>query len=265
MTRSLSLRALACLLATVVVFVPCIVTAGNFVSLNGRFFISYPENWHQVDFNTVDFYLAQTNATRQTFQYEGVFAPISDVAFQYGPYLILTVDTGTALDGRRVDSVLNELATGMGKQISRTTTGDPFAGLTLTSPVYDETSRLAVLLTAVGEAGEAPRTCLLAVKFFEHGTANFYFYAPDSLFAQVKPVFQSILTSFSTENLQAAMPKEELRLADAEKLKSGAPGESSTKRTTAIGGGAIVVILVAAMAARRRRQRQAEQNRQQNN
>jgi hypothetical protein len=153
----------------------------------------------------------------------------------------------------------------MGKPISRTATGDPFAGLTLASPVYDEASRLAVLLTAVGEAGEAPRTCLLAVKFFEHGTANFYFYAPDSLFGQVKPVFQSILTSFSTENLQAAMPKEELRLADADKLKSGAPGEGGTKRKTAIGGGAIVVILIAAMAARRRRQRQAEQNRQQNN
>lgn len=263
MTRNCALLVSALLLTAIVALVPSGATAGNFVSLNGKFYISYPEDWHQIDFNTVDYYLSQTNATRQTFQYEGVFAPKSDVAFQYGPYLILTVDTAVILDARRVDSVLNELSTGVGKAISRTTSGDPFATLTIATPVYDESSRLAVLLTDVGEPGETPRTCLLAVKFYDRGTANFYFYAPDSVFAQVKPVFQNILNSFSTENLQAAMPKEELKLADADKLKGGSSsGGSKTTRNTVVGSsGAIIVILIATLAARRRRQRQAEQNR----
>ncbi|MEW6050029.1 MAG: hypothetical protein AB1644_03065 [Candidatus Zixiibacteriota bacterium] len=234
--------------------------ATNFVSLNGKFYISYPADWKQVDFLTVDYFLAQSNAGQQTFQYEAVFAPADQVPFSDGPYLILTVDTIGNLTDRQIDSVLDDLSKGFGAPINRTTSGDPLTGLTVAEPRYDASAHLVTILSDIRELNQPLRKSLLAVKFYPGGTANFYFYAPDSLFARVTPVFRDILASFSTENIQAAMPKEELRLADSKKTSDTSDG-SSTKRRGLFGGGIfVVIILIIVMARRRRKRREAEQN-----
>ena len=59
------LFALACLVA----LLPGSSTAENYVSLNGEFYITYPEGWYQVDYNTVDYYLFNEEANRESFRY----------------------------------------------------------------------------------------------------------------------------------------------------------------------------------------------------
>ena len=87
------------------------------------------------------------------------------------------------------------------------------------APVYDPESKIIAVVTDIAEDVEVIKKSLLVMKFYERGIANFYFYAPDPLFEQSKPVFAAIIGSFSTENLEAAVPREDLKVADLEATK----------------------------------------------
>ena len=87
-------------------------SANNYVSFDGKFFITYPDNWRQIEYNVVDAYLLRFGASQSSLQYEAVFAPgVSDPFFK-GSYLILNVDTVGALDQQAIDIRTNSLDSG---------------------------------------------------------------------------------------------------------------------------------------------------------
>jgi hypothetical protein len=191
-------------------------SAETFVSSQGEFYFVYPEDWNQIDYNTVDYYLSVSAADSQAFDYEAAFAPDSSRPFHSGNYLILTFDEVGRLTDRQIDSVVNELSRSFDGNVSYLPTDDFLADLSSESVNYDRTKKLVSVLSNVFNQGEVARKNLWIMRFCEKGIANFYFYSPVSSFRQSKAQFETILNSFSTENIEAAMPQETLKLADIE-------------------------------------------------
>jgi hypothetical protein len=229
------------------------VTAANFVSLNGKFYITYPDNWHQVDFTTVDYYLSQSQPTGQTYQYEGVFAEKTGRPFYAGNYVLVTIDTVGNLTAKQRDSVISQLAASMGST-SATQPFDEFLKSGKTDiPCYDPATGMLGVLNDIRQGGQAARKGLLVLKFYNRGVVDFYFYSPDSLYEAAKPIFRQILASFSTDNLQAAAPKEPVKIADAEKLKSEPPAAERSKSSYVIFLAVLVVLFVVVVVVRKGR------------
>jgi hypothetical protein len=190
--------------------------AKTYLSLSGQFHITYPDDWEQIDFNTVDLFLARSEADPSIYEYDAVLAPSSSSPFFAGDYLILTIDTVGELTSGELDSVLNEFSESFQAGITDLPLSNAMADLKSNAPSYDVESKVITVLNDILLGQETVKKNLVMVKFYEKGVANFYFYSTDSLFETSKHVFQNIVASFSTENLDAALPREDVKVADIE-------------------------------------------------
>ena len=211
----LTLLLLACIVAS--------ASANTYVSSAGRFYFTYPDDWEQVDYNTVDYYLMNSQADREAFNYDAAFAPKASVPFYSAEYLILSVDSMAELSTRQIDSVANEFAGVLGTPVERVETGDYLESAIANTPILDTAEDVIVVISNVSDSGKTVQHNIWVQKFYSGGIANFYFYTPDSLFQQSKDLLQTMLSSFSTENIQAAMPREQLKIAD---IKTGSENSS---------------------------------------
>lgn len=223
----------------------------NYLSSNGRFVISYPDSWAQMDYNTVDYFLMGSDASQKALNYDAVFALKESIPFHIGPYFILTVDTVGPLNQAEVDSLLEQLGETFGKGIKYYPTGDYLADLVSNAPNWDAEKRQITILNDITEQYQIVKRNLWVMKLYDGGIANFYFFAPDSVFAQYRPTFEGIINSFSTENLEAAIPKQQLKLADI-KDSPDVDDESDSYIFISISAGLVTIIIVI-IASRRRR------------
>ena len=228
------------------------VSAKTFVSFNGKFYIEYPDNWDQIDYLSVDYHLSRSNPNPELLAYEAVFAPVSDQMFFDGPYLLLTVDTVTELIGSAKDSALASIARGFGNSIDSSFSGDMFANLRPDAPMYDPATRLFAAETDIHEGRTLTKRNLLVVKLYERGLANFYFYAPDSLWKSAVPVFAQIARSFTAGTPQAQSTKESVKIAD---IETGRENSSSPKATWLILLCLVVILIALIVAVRKRKER----------
>lgn len=227
------------------------VMGGTFVSYKGKYAITYPANWKQVDYNTVDYFLSQGGATPQTSAYEAVFADSAFEPFLNGVYLVIDLDSSGDISAAKMDSLRDEFIQMFGGH-SKTAPAENFmAALVRDTPTVSTDGRLVAVEMDVTEPGQAKRTSVAAVKVYEHGAVNFYFYAPDSLMSTARPAFQTIVASFTTD-IEAAKPREAVKVADADKVS----GEGSRRSLILIGSGVVVIIIVAMVMRRKRRARQ---------
>ncbi len=225
--------------------------AKSFVSFNGKFHITYPDTWEQIDYRSVDFHLSQSNSNPELFQYEAVFSPASERPFYEQSYLLLTVDTMGELIGGERDSAIASISRGFSGKVDSLISGDLFADLRPDTPKYDPRSRMLAVQTEIHEGRVTVKRNLLVIRFYEQGLANFYFYAPDSLWQKALPEFAQIARSFTVGAPQAAAPKESVKVANLEKEDSTA----SKPRSWLPFGSAFIVIIIAVMVAVRRRRR----------
>lgn len=228
-------------------------SARNYVSLNGGFYIAYPDDWVQVDYNTVDVFLTINRAGSPIFNYEAVFAPDSSRPFIAGQYFILTLDTVGELDSQGIDSVLAEMEKTFGKGIKYYPVGDMQSDLKSRAPEYDRERKIVSVLSDIVYRGETQKKLLLMTKFYSRGIATFYFYSADSLFEQSRARFEEIVLSFSTEDIAAAFPPEEVSVADVE---TGETTEDEKESSGYLTVGAPIIVLFAIIiivVARRRR------------
>jgi|WetSurMetagenome_2_1015567.scaffolds.fasta_scaffold372064_2 hypothetical protein len=232
--------------------------AKSFVSFSGKFHITYPETWEQIDYNSVDYMLNQNNPNAEALQYEAVFAQISDSPFYSQPYLLLTVDTIGELIGSARDSAIAAVVSGFSTKVDSSFGGDIISNLRPDTPLYDPKTHFMVVQTDIHEGRTITKHSLLVVRFYERGLANFYFYASVSAWEKSLPTFLQIAQSFSTSNLQDAMPKESVKIANLDKKESS---ELAIRRYWPLPTG-IIVILIVILATRRRRARQANQSSQ---
>ncbi|HVP06772.1 MAG TPA: hypothetical protein VMS71_02940, partial [Candidatus Acidoferrum sp.] len=173
-----------------------------------------------------DYYLTKSQASPQTFQYEAVFAPIASAPFHSGPYVIVTIDSIGQQSDRQKDSLVKDLGISLSKapvmESFDQSLADPKDGV----PFFDRSVDIAGLFTTINQTGQPLRKSILILKFFNRGIVNFYFFTPDSLYSSVQPIIKNMLTSFSTENLEAATPKESVKIASEDKIKSGSGSAS---------------------------------------
>ncbi|MFZ5981427.1 MAG: hypothetical protein ACOYVF_12440 [Candidatus Zixiibacteriota bacterium] len=196
--------------------------AENFVSFNGGFFIVLPENWYQVDYKTVDFYLFSGQADEESFKYEGVFADRENVPFHNGAYLILTLELVGDQSNKQVDSVLKDLDSIFNDGKKYFPAGDLSTDLNADVPYYNRDKRTISVMTEITGDDSTVKKNVWVKKFYDKGIANFYFYSPDSTFQTNKALFNDILNTFQTENIETAAPKEKLELAKIRNEKNSA-------------------------------------------
>ncbi|MBN1213635.1 MAG: hypothetical protein JXA92_13770 [candidate division Zixibacteria bacterium] len=209
------------ILAGLVALLPGSPVAENYVSLNGEFYITYPEDWYQVDYNTVDYYLFSDQANRESFQYEAVFAERKSVPFHNGNYLILTLDLVGKLDNRQVDSLLTDLDSTFGDSQQFFPSGNLQSDLKPNTVYYDRANKTVTLLNEITDEDQIVKKNIWLMKIYDKGIANFYFYSPDSVYEAGKAVFSDIVASFSTEGIEQAMPREDLKMADVNRDDGG--------------------------------------------
>ncbi len=191
-----------------------VVLAENYVSWSGDFYIALPDDWEQIDYQTVDVFLISNQAGRDVLDYDAVFAPSNSIPFFTGNYLILTVDTVGELTQTQIDSVLNQMRETFGRDIKYYPVADFLSDLKSNAPSYDADKKLTTVVSDIIQQGQVTKKLMYMTKFYERGLATFYFYSPDSLFDQSKDIFKDILQSFSTEDIEAAAGQQEVRVAD---------------------------------------------------
>ena len=238
------------LLLTIVVASSGAAETQTYVSLKGGFYIEYPDDWAQVDYWLVDAYLLRNKMDTAVLDYEAAFAFKDAPHFFSSDYLILTVDTVGELKEWQIDSVLIELVRSFGRRVRHSPTADYLANPEPNLPNYDTLTKTVTILNEVAERQQVLKKNLLMIKFYERGIATFYFYSPDSLFETSKSLFEQIVTSFSTENVEDALPKEQLKVADLEDAEGVNEDDNKKSKKIYLYIGAALVLLIVILIRR---------------
>lgn len=227
--------------------------ADTYVSLTGDFYFDYPADWMQVDNRIVDTHLRANQAGAATLDFEAAFSPITSAPFFVGPYFILTVDTSHGpFSQTQVESAVADMGRKFGSDIRYFPVADFLSDMRSDAPSYDAQTRTVSVIVDIVERGQVVKKNLLVQRFHDRGLATFYFYAPDSVFEAVRPVFNQVLASFHSGNAEQALPKEALKVAD---IPTDGPSESPSRRRPVVFWGSTVVILIIAFAVIRRRRK----------
>ena len=201
-------------LAAVTFLISSNATAETYVSFKGKFYIQYPEDWLQVPYLTADMFFSRKGSDPSALNYEAVFAPKSSSPFFATDYFILALDTLEWLYDYQIDSVVDEMTKTFGKDMEYFPSWDQPTDLKSNTPVYDKKNKILTVISDVVTGDRIVKKNLMVKKFHDKGIANFYFYGPDSTFEKSKTVFQGIVNSFSTENINQAVPKEAGKVSD---------------------------------------------------
>jgi hypothetical protein len=205
-----------------------------------------------VDYNTVDYYLYGNQAERDAYQYEAVFADSTSLPFHEGAYLIMSVESVPDLEDYQIDSILLDLSRTLETDIEFGPTADFIRQTESQAPNYDSLRQEISVLNDIVEAGRIVKKNLWVMRLFEHGVANYYFFSPDSLFGDNIPMFEDMLISFSTENLETASPIEPLKLAEVDVDED----DYGARETVVLITGAAIILIIVLARLRRRKKRE---------
>ncbi|MEW5795340.1 MAG: hypothetical protein AB1772_03170 [Candidatus Zixiibacteriota bacterium] len=233
------------ILAVVGSYVPA--GAGTFVSYNGKFHFVYPESWIQVDYTTAEVYLTRGDPEKEV-DFEAVFSETKTYALFQGLYLILTVDTVGQLLPEQIDSVVNTLTREFRRPIKEVTPDAFLAAPCRDSIVFDrEGGRVSIESEVPGDRS-GPRTNLLAMKFYEHGIANFYFYAPSAEYAGGLPILRHMVMSLSIGETPPAVSAEPVKVADI-----GTDGKKARNYGLYFGGPLFIIFVIVIVRLRKKK------------
>ncbi|MFH1688166.1 MAG: hypothetical protein ABIE70_11685 [bacterium] len=257
--RSGWLLGAALLYLTMIAALATTASARNHVSWKGGFYISYPEAWRQIDYAKADAYLMINQAGDAILDYDAVFADTLHEAFYDGEYFVLTVDTVGELNEPEIDSVMEDLFSTFNSELNYFPVAKLLANLRANSPSYDPELKVASVMNEIGIAGGTVKRSLVMLRFYEKGIATFFYYAPDSLFEDGLQTMQQVVASLSTENIEAAAPREEVKVTDAalpersEYEPGSGKSETSGSIPVVVLIGVLVVIITVARRKRKKR------------
>lgn len=226
------------------------LSAETYVSFKGGFYFEYPENWIQIDFNTADLFLSRSATDISSMEYEAVFAPAESSPFFAGEYLILKLDTLEWLYEYKEDSIVEAVETELGQKLMRTSAWDQLADTNSMVPVYDTENKIIFIQSDLTQGIEIIKRSVFIKKMYDKGVAEFYFFAPHETFESSKELIKNIVSSFSTENVEQALPTEKLKVADLDDDAN----ISSTIMITAAAALLIIIVIIVRMkmAAKRK-------------
>ena len=235
------------------------VSAKNYVSWAGGFHIVIPDDWEQIDYQTVDAFLLSNQAGPDVLNYDAVFAPSASIPFFVGNYLIVTVDSVGELSQTQIDSVLGVMSATFGQDVKYFPVADLVSDMKSSTPSYDAEKQLATVVNNIVHQNQVTKRLMLMTKFYENGLATFYYYSPDSLFDQSKHVVSEIVQSFSTEDLDAAAGKSGVQVADVDidpDDKDSDDGSISSSTWVPFAG--VIIVLIVILARRKKKARKEQ-------
>jgi hypothetical protein len=228
------------------------VEAKTYASFGNGFYFTYPDDWQQVPYSTIDEYLARGNAGRPLYNYDAAFAPDSSDPFFSGEYLIVYVDTVGQLSDKQIDSTLDKMSETFGTGIKYFPVGDFLTNVKSKEPNYDKDRKLVSVVTDITSNDGSVKKNLIMMKFYDKGIASFYFYAPEKMFDAAKTKFEEMVDSFGSGDIAKALPKESVKVANIKTEESGQLG-SKIPIIVTIAGVIILIILIIVIVTRKKR------------
>jgi hypothetical protein len=239
--------------------------AGSYVCWKGGFYITYPDHYRQVDYYTVDAFLKAQGADQKTLDYEAVFADSSSRPFFDGEYFILTVEPREEFGIDQVDSMLASYRYSFMTGVRHAPLATYLAAPSRNVPYYDAEMGVIAITNDVTRDNQILKRGMIVERMYRRGVASFFFYAPDSLFDRhTIAVIDTVIRSFSMENLELVAPKEQVKVADLSRIDttSKPPSDDALKKRAYIGVPTFTfVLIVIIIAARRRRKRRQLESR----
>jgi hypothetical protein len=201
------------LIACGLFIIPSIIQAETFVNWRAKYYINYPDDWYQVSYGTVNFFLTTQDIDPNKFEYDAVLAKSDDEPFFNVPYVFLHFQQVGELNNKQIDSVLEDLSDEYSNPYTRESLKDANRRFSLSHPIYDKSLKAVAIKSRI--TTEITDKYLLEIrKFFPEGVAVFLCYSPTEMYEEAKPVFLGILHSFSIENLDSAASKDSFKIVD---------------------------------------------------
>ncbi len=189
------------------------LSAEVFVNWKAGYFIEYPEDWYRVPYGTVNYFLSTQNVSILEFEYEAVISQKTEKPFFFEPYMFLSQQSTEQLSDSQIDSVLENISNTYNSRYMKASIWPGEKKFGLNKPIYDESLKMLLIKSRV--TSENIDKILLEIwKFYEKGVAVFLCFSPKEKYNEAKPVFLKIVSSFSTQNLEKAAPKEDFKIVD---------------------------------------------------
>jgi len=192
---------------------PVFSEAKTYINWNAEYYVDYPEDWYQVPYGTVDFFLNSQGVDPETYTYDVVLAESGDAAFFNVPYAFLHFQPVGKLSRREIDSVLDKISKEYGNEWAAGSLKDIDRSFGMARPVYDKKYKAVVVKSRI-TSDVTDKYMLEIRKFFKNGVFVLLGYAPEESFEKANKVFLGLLHSFSDENLEAMAPKDSFKVVD---------------------------------------------------
>lgn len=181
-----------------------LASAENYVNFKGGFYFQIPEGWDKVDYRVVDYYLSYSDTSREVLNYEAVYAPLANARYMDQVYVVVTFDSLGTLSNRESDSILSAIASSYSRDIFDAPIVQMMTDLVPGKPRINRDQKAVSIMVDMAYNPESKKKLWQYMRLNDVGLISLYFYSPDSLFEEAKPVFDGIVSSLSFENLRQA-------------------------------------------------------------
>jgi hypothetical protein len=209
----------------ILAIVPAVALGNVFIDWRGGFYVTFPDNWFHVPYNSVNIFLQTQNVDLSQFDYDAVLSLKTDKPFFVGPYIFITMQEVGELSSRQIDSVVKSMAEYYGKPFVEGSLRKNDIVFHYDQVIYDKETKTAAIASVIrSEYGE--KNSLEIRKFFENGIALFLCYSPTDIYTAHKPTFLDIANSLATKDLDKMAPKENLKVVDLSQRKEAISDET---------------------------------------
>jgi hypothetical protein len=204
---------------------PCY--ANLFVDWRGGFYVNYPNDWFHVNYQTVSKFLLTQGVNSDQFDYDAVLAQKSEGLFFNNPYIFIVSHPMEQMNQKIIDSVIKSISEEHESAVM-TASLNSNATLERNKPIYDKALNAIAIETKI-VTPVADKVSLDIRKFHDKGMAQFLCYSPRDMYEQARPIFLSIVNSFSTKDIDKMAPPESLKVVDLADRKDASNIESDIK------------------------------------
>lgn len=232
------------------------VAAKEYVSLNGGFYITYPDSWTQIEYQTVDLFLSRNDADSAAYLYEVVLAANAEKFFT-DDYLIIRIDSIDNMSDRKRDSVLNYHSLMYDQPVKYLSMDEIIKNIQPDIPYHDRATNSTVIYRPIPIPGGKDKFNLIFFRFTDYGVVKFFFYSVNDQFETKKTEFSKIFNSFSTENIEAKLKGDEIKIADID-TKQEPKKENKSKYYFIFPGlgGFFIIMLIIIIGRKKKRQKE---------
>lgn len=192
--------------------IPVLSADESFVNWRAGYYVMHPDDWYHVSYRTVNIFLTSQEITSEEFDYDAVLAQKGDKPFFDMPYIFLSHVPVGKFSEAQIDSAVNSIARGYGRKVVSSTLKEDRV-FNLNQPIYDSDLKTIAVKSRV--TSEYTDKILLEItRFYENGIAYFLCYSPRDDYNDARPIFISIMNSFSTKDIDKLAPPDSLKVVD---------------------------------------------------